>query len=68
MTVCANHIALRNLVEDGLPAAPADASGDGELLFAEMIELEDDRIGLAAIDAWMRTEELNEKCRALRDE
>ena len=68
MAVCANNIALRYLVEDGLPAAPADACGDGKLLVTEVIKLENDRIGLAAVGARMTPEELNEKGRALGDE
>jgi hypothetical protein len=43
MAVRANHIALRDLIKDRSPAAPADASGDIKFLLAEVIELEDDR-------------------------
>jgi hypothetical protein len=68
MAVRANHIALRDLIKDRSPAPPADASGDIKFLLAEMIELEDDRIGLAAVGAWMCTEVVNEKRRPLRDE
>jgi hypothetical protein len=68
VAVCANDIALGDLVKDGLPAAPADACGDGELLVAEVIELENDRIGLAAVGAGMTAKELDEKGRAFDDE
>jgi hypothetical protein len=65
MAVCAHHVTLRDLVEDSAPAAPADTRGDRKLLLAEMIELEDDRVCLAAVGAWMRSEVLNEKRGAL---
>jgi hypothetical protein len=53
VTVCTNDLALCNLVEDVVPVAVADAVGDPELLVSEMIELEDDGIALAAVDAGM---------------
>jgi hypothetical protein len=51
VTICTNDLALGDLVEDGLPASPADARGDREFLVADVIELEDDRVGLAAVNA-----------------
>lgn len=51
MTVCTNHLALCHLVEDALPSAPPDTAADGEFLVPEMIELEDNRILLAAVSA-----------------
>jgi hypothetical protein len=51
MTVCTNDLALCNLVEDALPVAIPNALGDIEFLVPEMVELEDDRICLAAIGA-----------------
>jgi hypothetical protein len=53
VTVCTNQLALCNLVEDVLPIAVADAIGNPELLVSKMIELEHDRIALAAVDAGM---------------
>jgi hypothetical protein len=41
MTVCTNHVALGDLVEDRLPFAVADAFGDVEALGCEVVELED---------------------------
>lgn len=55
MTVCTNDLALCHLVEDALPLAVSEACGDAEFLVAEMIELEDDRVGLAAVHARVRT-------------
>lgn len=60
MTVCTNRVALCNLVEDRLPAAVTDAFGDVEPLVSKMVELEDQRIGLAAIDARVLAEELEQ--------
>ena len=60
MTVCTNHVALCNLVEDRLPAAITDAFGNVEPLVGKMVELEDQRIGLAAIDARVLAEELEQ--------
>ena len=53
MTVCTNDVALCHLVEDALPVSVPKALADPELLVAEMVELEDERIGLAAVDARM---------------
>lgn len=50
MTVCTNDVALGHLVEDALPPAVSKPLSDGELLVAKVIELEDDRIALAAAD------------------
>lgn len=56
MTVCTNYLALCNLVEHGLPASAANALRDAELFVAEMVELEDDRVRLAAVRAWVLLE------------
>ncbi|HEX3735473.1 MAG TPA: hypothetical protein VHU86_10020 [Solirubrobacterales bacterium] len=53
VTVCTNNLALCNLVEDALPVAVSQALGDAELLVAQMVELQDDGIGLSAVHAWM---------------
>ncbi len=57
MTVCTNHVALCDLVENRLPFAVADAFSDVEALVFEMVELEDQRVGLAAVDAGVFAEE-----------
>jgi hypothetical protein len=67
MAICADYVALGDLVEDCLPVAHTDASRDVELLAAEVIELENDRIALAAVCAWMPTV-LNDKRRAFGDQ
>jgi hypothetical protein len=51
MTVCTNDVALCNLVEHVVPIAISDASRDREFLVAQVVELQHDGIGLAAIDA-----------------
>ena len=66
VTVWANDVALRDLVEDGAPVAPANTSRDLELLVTDVIELEDDRVALAAVRAWMLAEEVKEKCGSCR--
>jgi hypothetical protein len=53
MTVCTNHVALGHLVEDALPSTVSKALCDAKLLIPKVIELEDDRVGLAAVDAWV---------------
>jgi hypothetical protein len=57
MTVCTNDVALGDLVEDCLPVPVADALADREALVPEVVELQDDRIALAAVCAWMLAEE-----------
>jgi hypothetical protein len=49
MTVCTNHLALCNLVEHVPPIAVSKPGRDPELLVPEMVELKDDRVGLAAV-------------------
>jgi hypothetical protein len=58
MTVCTNHVACGDLVEHRLPVAVGEASGDVEVLVPQMVELEDERVGLAAVDARPLAEEL----------
>jgi len=50
MTVCTNDLALCNLVKHVTPFAVSDADGDREFLVSKVVELEDDRIGLSAIN------------------
>ncbi|MGN6253660.1 MAG: hypothetical protein ACTHO8_01580 [Solirubrobacterales bacterium] len=53
VTVCTNYLALGNLVEHVLPVATLQALRDREPLVPQVVELEDDRIGLSAVDAGM---------------
>jgi hypothetical protein len=65
MAVGANHLALRDLIEDRLPRTVANATCDVELLVTEVIELEDKRILLAAVHTALLGEEFQEIFRAL---
>jgi hypothetical protein len=56
VTVCTNHLALCNLVKDALPTPVPKALSDAEFFVPEMVELEHDRVALAAIDAGMLTQ------------
>ena len=60
MAVRADDLALLNLLEDALPAALVERLADLELLVTKVVELEYDRIVLAAVDAWVRAEVLDE--------
>jgi hypothetical protein len=68
MTVCTNYVAHGDLIEYGLPVTVGEAAGDVEVLMPEMVELEDERVGLTAVDAGLLAEELDERGGALRDE
>ncbi len=68
MTVCTNHVAGGYLIENGLPVVVAEALGDIEVLVTEMVELEDERVGLSAVNAGPLAEELDEIGGALRDD
>ncbi len=61
MTVCTNDLASCNLVEDGLPGEVADALRDVEALVADMVELQDQRVSLAAVRAWPLAKDLEEE-------
>jgi hypothetical protein len=67
MAVRANHIACRDLVEDRLPFPVTEVRGDVEVLRPEVIELQDDQVGLATVDAEPLAEELEEIARPLGD-
>jgi hypothetical protein len=56
MTVCTNDVALGHLVEDALPRAVSKPLSDAEFLVSEPIELEHDRVALAAVDARVLTQ------------
>ena len=66
MTVCTNDVALGDLVEHGLPVAVAQTLRDAEALVPEVVELQDERISLATVDARPLTEERHEAGGALR--
>lgn len=51
MTVCTNDVALGHLVEDALPSPVSKPLPDAEFLVSKVIELKDDWIALAAVDA-----------------
>ncbi len=51
MTVCTNDVAGVDLVENRLPATVAQTFGDVEVLVPEVVELEHERVSLAAVDA-----------------
>jgi hypothetical protein len=59
VTVGTDHIALLDLVEDALPVAGGKGMADIERLLSEVVELEHDRIGLAAFGAGMAAEVLD---------
>ena len=60
MTVCTNDVALGDLVEHGASVPVAKAFGDVEALVSEVVEVEHQRICLAAVHAWSLAEELDE--------
>jgi len=62
MTVCTNDLALCNLVEHILPAATLQALRNRELLVPQVVELEDDRVLLPAIDARMFPQKATRYC------
>src|SRR6185312_7052210 len=50
VTVCTNDVALGDLVEHGLPVALGEPVRDVEALVGQVVELEDERVGLSAVD------------------
>jgi hypothetical protein len=65
MTVCTNDVAHGDLVQHGLPVAVADALRDVEALVPGVVELQDERIYLAAVHARPLAEERYEERGAL---
>jgi hypothetical protein len=51
VTVCTNHLALCHLVKNALPGSVPETGCNAELLVPEVVELENDRIALAAVRA-----------------
>jgi hypothetical protein len=60
VAVRTDDLAFGNLVQDAAPAAITQPLRDVERLVTQVVELENEWIGLAAIDAWIRTEILHE--------
>jgi hypothetical protein len=56
VTVCTNDVALCNLIEHVAPITAPDAGRNRKSFISEVIELEHDGIGLAAVDARMVAE------------
>ena len=65
MAIGANNLALGDLIEDLLPRTLAEALRNVEPLVTEVIELQDERILLAAVDAASLAEEVEEIFRVL---
>lgn len=61
MAVRAHDVALRHLVEDGLPVPTSEALADAEPLVAEVIEFQNQRIRLPAVGTWVRSQVLDEE-------
>jgi hypothetical protein len=60
MAVSTDHLALCDLVEDALPASVRQRLRNLERLIPEVIKLENDGVGLAAINTRMGAEVLDE--------
>ncbi len=58
MAVSADDLALVHLIEKLTPIPVWQTLGDVECLVLDVVELEDDRIGFAAVDAGVRCKEL----------
>jgi len=65
MAVRADDLALRDLIEDALPAPIRQRLGDVEQFVAEVVELQNDCIGLAAVNTRMASEILDQVGRPL---
>jgi hypothetical protein len=60
VAVSADDLALCDLVQNALPPAIVYRGSDRESLVADVVELEDDRVCFAAVDARVRFEVLDE--------
>jgi hypothetical protein len=65
MAVAADDLALLDLEQDVFPRARGERTADRELLVAKMVELEHNRVGLAAVDAGVRGKVCEEIASAL---
>jgi hypothetical protein len=68
VTVCTNHLALVDLAKHSLPIPAPHPGGDSEFLTDQVIELQDYRVCLPAVDAGMLAEKCNEEPHPLCDE
>ena len=68
VTVCTNDVALCHLVEHGLPIAVLQPLRDAELFVPEVIELENDGIGLPAVHTRVVPEELDQQFNSSEDQ
>jgi hypothetical protein len=68
MTVCTNNVALGHLVENALPRAVSKSLSDAEFLVSKVVELEHDRVALAAVDARVFTQVRHQILDALSDQ
>ncbi|TML37637.1 MAG: hypothetical protein E6G29_01065 [Actinobacteria bacterium] len=64
MAVGAHDLALRHFFEDALPAATFEHLADPKQLLADVVEVEDDWIGLPTVDAGVAPEEVDQIPRA----
>jgi hypothetical protein len=60
MTVCTNDVALCNLIDDALPVSVPETASDVESFVATVVEFQHDGVRLAAVDARMLCEEIDE--------
>ena len=58
VTICASNFALCDLLQDHGPAERPAHVGDIHSFVAEVVELKHNRVGLAAVHAWMQREVL----------
>jgi hypothetical protein len=65
VAIRADDVALGDLLEDALPAPAGQVAADVEDFVPQVVELEDDGISFAAVEAWVRKEELEQVPRAL---
>jgi hypothetical protein len=68
MAIGTDDLALLDLGEDVLPGPFTHALADAELFFSQVVELQDERIALPAIHAWMLAKERDEIGGALGDD
>jgi hypothetical protein len=68
VAVGTHYVTFLHLLKDCVPGAVAQSLGDVEQFVSEVVELEDEWIPLAAVDAWMRLEEGDEVRSTLRSQ
>ena len=68
MTVRAHDLALCNLSEHVLPTPIPQPLADVEELVPNVVELEDERVGFSAVNAWMSTQELDDVPESFREQ